>query len=77
MCETRSSTKKNTASTENVEHKLANLLFALACQKGEKVLMDKNALLTSVATSGGGLIRRAALYIGDTRLGAAVPEPFT
>ena len=39
--------------------------------------MDKNALLTSVATSGGGLIRRAALYVTDTRLGAAVPEPFT
>ena len=34
------------------------------------------ALLT-LATPGGGLIRRAALYVGDTRLGATGAEPYT
>ena len=30
-----------------------------------------------LATSGGGLVRRAALYVGGTRLGATVSIPFT
>ena len=48
----------------------------MCCIEIQSNVRPRIALLT-LATPGGGLIRRAALYVGDTTLGATVSIPFT